>query len=133
VPPRLVRQALRGEPLTVFGDGTQTRCFCHVEDTVDALLRLLGEPGAIGGTFNIGSAEEISIGDLARRVIERTGSRSTVELVPYSQAYGRGFEDMRRRVPDTSRILAHTGWRPSRTIDDILTDVIVNAGAVPVG
>jgi nucleoside-diphosphate-sugar epimerase len=133
VVPRLVRQALRGEPLTVFGDGTQTRCFCHVEDTVDALLRLLDEPSAIGDTFNIGSAEEISIGDLARRVIERTGSHSTVELVPYGQAYGRGFEDMRRRVPDTSRIFAQTGWRPRRTLDDILTDVIVNARAVPVG
>jgi UDP-glucose 4-epimerase len=130
--PRLVRQALRGDPLTVHGDGTQTRCFCHVQDTVDALLRLLDEPRAVGGTFNIGSTEEISIGALARRVIVRTGSRSAVELVPYGQAYGRGFEDMRRRVPDTAKILALTGWRPRRTLNDILTDVIVDAQAVAV-
>jgi UDP-glucose 4-epimerase len=133
VVPRLVRQALRGELLTVFGDGTQTRCFCDVQDTVDALLRLLDEPSAMGDTFNIGSAEEISIGDLARRVIERTGSRSTVELVPYSQASGRGSRVCGGGYLDTSRIPALTGWRPRRTFDDILTDAIVSAGAVPVG
>jgi UDP-glucose 4-epimerase len=131
--PNLIRQALRGEALTVYGDGMQTRCFCHVQDTVDALVRLLDAPSAIGDTFNVGSSDEISIADLARKVIERTGSRSTVELVPYDRAYGRGFEDMRRRVPDTSKILARTGWRPRRTLDDILMDMMLQAQAASVG
>jgi UDP-glucose 4-epimerase len=127
VVPRLVRQALGGQALTVYGDGTQTRCFCHVDDSVEALLRLLDEPLATGETFNIGSTEEISIGALARRIVERTGSSSLIELVPYAEAYGKGFDDMRRRVPDTSKIAGCTGWRPRRRLDDILTDVIVEA------
>jgi len=130
--PNLVRQALRGEAVTVYGDGMQTRCFCHVQDTVDALVPLLDAPSAIGDTFNVGSSDELSIADLARRVVERTGSRSTVEFVPYDRAYGRGFEDLRRRVPDTSKIRARTGWQPRRTLDDILTDVILEARAAPV-
>jgi UDP-glucose 4-epimerase len=125
--PRLVRQALAEEPLTVYGDGRQTRCFAHVADVVEALLALLDTDAAIGQTFNIGCPEEISILALARRVIEYTGSRSQVDLVSYEDAYGPGFEDMNRRVPDTSRIAAVTGWRPRRALDDALHDIIADA------
>jgi UDP-glucose 4-epimerase len=127
--PRLVRQALAGEPLTVFGDGTQTRCFCHVTDVVDALIRLLEEPSAIGDVFNVGSSEEISIAALARRVIEATESRSQVMLVPYDLAYEAGFEDMARRVPDVSKISALTGWRAKRGLSEILEDVVAEVRA----
>lgn len=129
VVPNLVRQALAGVPLRVFGDGRQTRCFCHVSDVVDALLRLLDHPGATGEVFNVGSTHEISILDLARRIIELTGSRSPVELVPYEQAYATGFEDMRRRVPDTTKVMDLTGWRPTRSLDDILRETIAEATA----
>jgi UDP-glucose 4-epimerase len=125
--PRLVRQALRGEPMTVFGDGRQTRCFAHVGDVVDAVLRLLGEPAAIGHTFNVGSSEETSIARLAEKINERCEGRSRVELIPYDQAYGPGFEDMQRRVPDTRKLRELTGWVPSRSLDDVLTDAIAQA------
>ncbi|MEV0595073.1 NAD-dependent epimerase/dehydratase family protein [Nonomuraea cavernae] len=125
--PRLVRQALAGEPLTVFGDGTQTRCFAHVADVVDALIRLLGNDAAVGRTFNIGSAHEVSILELAKLVVEHTASTSGVELVPYHEAYRQGFEDMTRRVPDTSRIRELTGWVPRRTLDEILTEIVEEA------
>lgn len=121
--PRLVGQAMAGEDLTVYGDGTQTRCFAHVADVVDAILRLCDTQEAVGRTFNIGSPLEISILDLARRVIERTGSDSGIRLVPYEQAYGKGFEEIGRRHPDLSQISSVTGWRPSRTIDDMIDDV----------
>ena len=129
VMPRLVRQAVAGEPLTVFGTGRQTRCFCHVTDIVDALLRLLDHPDAVGEVFNLGSQDEISMLELANRIIERTGNRSWVELVPYSEAYPEGFEDMQRRVPDTTKMRLLTGWRPTRTLDDILTETIAEAAA----
>ncbi len=125
--PRLVQQALRGEPLTVFGDGRQTRCFAHVLDVVDALLRLLDDEAAVGQTFNIGSSEEISIGRLAETIIARCQSRSRIELIPYDQAYGAGFEDMQRRVPDTTKLRAQTGWAPRYTLADVLTDAIAEA------
>jgi UDP-glucose 4-epimerase len=124
--PRLVRQALRGEPVTVFGDGRQTRCFAHVADIVDAVLRLLNEDAAIGQTFNVGSSQEISIHELAETIIARCGSSSRIQLVPYNQAYGPGFEDMLRRVPETSRIRALTGWEPQRCLDDVLSDAITH-------
>ena len=127
--PRLVRQAVAGEPLTVFGTGRQTRCFCHVSDVVDALLRLLAHPGARGEVFNVGSQDEISILELANRVIERAASRSWVELIPYEEAYASGFEDMQRRVPDTTKMRLLTGWAPTRTLDDILDDAIAEATA----
>jgi UDP-glucose 4-epimerase len=127
--PRLVRQAVAGEPMTVFGDGHQTRCFCHVADVVDGLLRLLDEPAAIGEVFNIGSQEEISILALAARVKELAASNSQIEIVPYEDAYGPGFADMRRRVPDTSKVRSATGWTPRRTLDDILTETIAEARA----
>ncbi|WP_433361674.1 NAD-dependent epimerase/dehydratase family protein [Streptosporangium sp. CA-115845] len=122
--PSLVRQALSATPLTVFGDGTQTRCFAHVADVVDALLRLLDEDAAIGETFNIGSTDEVSIMELAKLIIEFTGSTSGIDLVPYSEAYERGFEDMTRRVPDTAKLRALTGWAPRRSLDRILTEII---------
>ncbi|WP_326823995.1 NAD-dependent epimerase/dehydratase family protein [Streptosporangium sp. NBC_01756] len=127
--PRLVRQALSGMPLTVFGDGTQTRCFAHVTDVVDALLRLLDDDAAIGQTFNIGSADEVSILELAKLVIEHTGSPSGVDLIPYHEAYEQGFEDMTRRVPDTTKIRELTGWTPQRALDEILVDVVAEARA----
>jgi UDP-glucose 4-epimerase len=125
--PRLVNQALAGEPLTVYGDGTQTRCFAHVADVVDALVRLLDTDDSIGETFNIGSPHEISIRRLADRIIEYTASDSEVRLVPYEAAYGPGFEDMSRRVPDTRKLQALTGWRPTRTLDDAILDTIAAA------
>jgi len=121
--PRFVRQALAGETLTVFGNGEQSRCFCHVGDVVDALTRLLDhEP--YGEVFNVGSTEEISIMQLAERVTELAESRSGIELIPYEQAFEAGYEDMIRRVPDISKIGALTGWEPTRSLDEIITDVI---------
>ncbi|WP_436762429.1 NAD-dependent epimerase/dehydratase family protein [Streptosporangium sp. V21-05] len=129
--PSLVRQALSAVPLTVFGDGTQTRCFAHVADVVDALLRLLDEDAAIGETFNIGSGGEVSIMELAKLIIEFTGSTSGIDLIPYSEAYERGFEDMVRRVPDTTKLSALTGWVPRRSLDEILTEIIREASGEP--
>ncbi|MHB8246172.1 MAG: NAD-dependent epimerase/dehydratase family protein [Acidimicrobiales bacterium] len=125
--PRLVRQALDGGPLTVYGTGDQTRCFGHVADVVDAMTRLLDHPGAIGEVFNVGSNEEISIGALAERICDRLGVKAPIALVPYDEAYEVGFEDMERRVPDTSKLRALTGWEPIRTLDDILDDAIADA------
>lgn len=125
--PRLVRQAVAGVPLTVFGDGQQTRCFAHVLDVVDALLALLDDGRAVGETFNIGSSEEISIGALAKLITERSGSPSDVELIPYDQAYGAGFEDMDRRVPDTGKLRALIGWEPRYTLHEILRETIAEA------
>lgn len=122
--PRLVRQAIAGEALTVYGDGTQTRCFCHVADVVDALVRLLHEPQAEGDVFNIGSSEEISIGELAERIIAKTGSSSSITYLPYDVAYEVGFEDMARRVPDVGKIGRLTGWHAKRDLSDVLADVI---------
>ncbi|MFI6598989.1 NAD-dependent epimerase/dehydratase family protein [Nonomuraea sp. NPDC050536] len=122
--PRLVHQALREEPLTVYGDGTQTRCFAHVHDVVDALIRLLDTEEAVGQTFNVGSSEEVTILELAKQIGEMCDSDAGVRMVPYHEAYEAGFEDMMRRVPDTSKLRALTGWSPRRTLRDILTDTI---------
>ena len=121
--PRLVGQALAGEPLTVYGDGRQMRCFCHVADVVRALSGLLCEPRAAGNVFNVGSTEEVSIAELARRIIEHTGSSSEINTIPYEEVYGAGFEDMFRRVPDIAKIKSLTGWSPSRSLDEIIGDV----------
>lgn len=126
VVPSFVDRALTGEPLHVHGDGTQTRCFCHVDDVVRALVGLLDEPAATGEIFNVGSAEPIRIDELAKRIVEATDSASPIELVPYEDTYGAGFEDMRHRVPDTTKITAAIGWRPSRNLDEILADVIAH-------
>jgi UDP-glucose 4-epimerase len=123
VVPRLVGQALAGQPLTVYGDGTQTRCFCHVADVVQALGMLLQEPAANGNVFNVGATEEISILDLARRVVALTGSRSEISFTPYDTAYGKGFEDMYRRVPDIAKVRALIGWSPRRSLEDMIRDV----------
>ncbi len=125
--PRFIRQALAGEPLTIFGDGTQRRCFCHVSDVVRALLLLLEHPAAVGQVFNLGSTEEITIADLARRIIDRTKSVSTTEFIPYAEAYGVGIEDMYRRLPDTTKVRALTGWAPERNLDQILAETIAEA------
>jgi UDP-glucose 4-epimerase len=120
VVPNLVGQALRGEPLTVFGDGRQTRCFSYVGDIVPALVALSQRPSAYGRAFNLGGAREISILDLARRITELTGSDSPIELVPYAQAYGEGYEDMRRRVPDNSLAQRVLGFSPDTGLDEII-------------
>ncbi|MDQ3639973.1 MAG: GDP-mannose 4,6-dehydratase [Actinomycetota bacterium] len=127
--PRLLRQALGGQPLTVFGDGQQTRCFCHVSDVIDAVLRIIDNPRAVGDVFNIGSVEEISILDLARKIASMAGSGSDVKLIPYDRAYESGFEDMRRRVPDTTKLRSLVGWRPTRSLDDILTEGLAEVAA----
>jgi UDP-glucose 4-epimerase len=132
--PRFVRQALAGEDLTVYGDGTQSRCFCHVDDTVRALLSLIETDAAIGDVFNVGSTEEIGIEDLARRVIERTGSSSVIRYVPLEVAYEPGFEEVSHRKPVTSKLQAATGWAPRHTIDEAIDDVIAyhrDNGLVP--
>jgi UDP-glucose 4-epimerase len=121
--PRLVGQALAGEPLTVFGDGRQTRCFCHVADVTRALHALIEEDRAWGNVFNVGATEEVSIRQLAQRIIALTGSGSEVQLIPYEDAYEEGFEDMQRRVPDITKIHAVIGWAPTRALDEIITDV----------
>jgi UDP-glucose 4-epimerase len=121
--PRFVEQALRNEPLRVFGDGEQTRCFCHVRDTVRALVALAGSTEAEGEIANIGSLHSVSINELARMVIGLTGSRSEVLRIPYEQAYEPGFEDMRRRMPDISKIQRLTGWVPERSLPEIILEV----------
>jgi len=125
--PRLVRQAVAGEALTVHGNGTQTRCFCHVSDVVRGFVALLDHPGAIGEVFNIGSQEEVSIRDLADRIVKAAGSTSSVKLISYEDAYDVGFEDMRRRVPDTTKMRELTGWVPRHSLDDILEATIAEA------
>src|SRR5436190_4237866 len=123
---RLVGQALAGEPLTVYGDGSQTRCFCHVGDVAQALLGLLEHPGAWGEVFNVGATYEVSILELAERVLALTGSGSEIRFVPYDEVYGAGFEDMYRRVPDTAKLRALTGWTPSRSLDDIISELVAD-------
>jgi UDP-glucose 4-epimerase len=128
VVPRLVGQALTGEQLTVYGDGHQTRCFCHVADVVRALADLMTRESAYGNVFNVGNTSEISIVDLAKRIIELTGSESPISMIPYEEAYGEGFEDMFRRVPDIAKVQALIGWTPTRTLDDIIGDVVDHQG-----
>ena len=125
--PRLVAQALAGEPLTVHGDGCQSRCFCHVSDVVSALQALLSEPRAEGEVFNVGSTEEVTMLELAQCVVEAAGSSSEIRLIPYEQAYGEGFEDMRRRVPNTARIRDLVGWKPRHGLDQIISEVIAES------
>jgi UDP-glucose 4-epimerase len=122
--PRFVAQALAGEAITVYGEGTQTRCFAHVSDVVGALVALIEQPEAQGQIFNVGNDEEVTILALAERVRALTGSRSPIRLVPYGQAYTAGFEDMLRRIPDLSKIKKLIGYQPSRKLDQILNDVI---------
>jgi UDP-glucose 4-epimerase len=122
--PTFVKQALAGRPITVYGTGEQTRCFGYVKDVVGALVALMDKQEAVGEVFNIGSSEEVSINQLAERVRELTGSKSEIVRVPYDEAYEEGFEDMPRRVPDTSKVSALTGFRPTVTLEQILNTVI---------
>ena len=124
VVPSFVRQGLAGQPITVYGDGSQRRCFCHVRDVVRALTDLMDRDDVYGDVFNIGSTEEVSILELARRVREVTGSSSEIVLVPYDEAYAEGFEDMHRRIPDTGKLRRLTGWQPTRDLSQILADVV---------
>lgn len=124
VVPRFVRQALSGSDITVYGDGNQSRCFCDVRDVIPAIKALAENSEAEGRVFNIGAKDEITIIDLARKVKSMCDSQSSIILVPYEQATEQGFEDMRRRIPDTSRINELVGWNPSITLDDTITDII---------
>jgi UDP-glucose 4-epimerase len=134
VVPRFVRWAMAGEPLQVYGDGQQSRCFANVHDVVDAIARM-GQPDVLdrvnAQVFNIGSGEEVTIRALAERVIARTGSDSLITLIPYEQAYEAGFDDMRRRVPDTSKIGAAIGWRPTTPLDETIDQIIAYFTAHP--
>ena len=124
VVPRFVHQALRNEPLTIYGDGNQTRCFCAVSDVVSGIVALSEHPDAFGGVFNLGSTEEVSMKDLANRIIAITGSSSQLVFVPYDVAYEEGFEDMLRRVPAITRAHDLVGFTPSIALDDIIESVV---------
>jgi UDP-glucose 4-epimerase len=121
--PRFVQSALKNEPISIYGDGTQSRVFCHVQDAVKAILTLATTDSAIGEVYNIGGTGETTIKELAEKIIERTKSTSTITYTPYDQAYPTGFEDMQRRVPDISKINKSIGWAPANTLDNIIDDV----------
>ena len=123
VVPRFVSAAIRNEPLQVYGSGDQIRCFCHVDDAVKALLLMMDSEKAIGQVFNVGNNQQISIMELAKKVIEITGSRSSIEKIAYEKAYPEGFEDMQRRVPDISKIKQVLGWTPEINLDQIIKDI----------
>ena len=124
--PRFVSAALKGEALEVHGDGLQTRTFCHVLDSIDAVVRLFLSSQAIGEAFNIGGEGEISIKDLAQKVIDITGSKSEIKYISYQSAYPQGFDEMMRRVPDTSKLRSYTGWSPKRNLDEIINDIQIS-------
>ena len=128
--PTFVKQALSGEVITVFGDGSQSRCFAHVSDVVGALTRLSEKEEALGKVFNIGSNEEITILELAQKVKSMTSSESEIVFIPYDEAYEEGFEDMPRRVPDISRIQSLVGYEPSKDLEQIVQSVIDYQGAL---
>lgn len=132
VVPRFVEQALKDQPITVFGDGTQRRCFCHVSDVVRAIVGLADSREAEGQVFNVGSQQEISITGLAERVIDHLGSSSPIVKVSYDEAYEEGFEDMPRRVPNTARVRDLLGWTPEYALDRIIDDVAADLRSRPV-
>ena len=123
VVPRFVRSALNNEPITIYGTGEQTRCFGHVYDAVEAVIRIAFSPNTIGKVINIGNDFEISINDLAKKVISETGSKSSVVHIPYEEAYGDGFEDMERRVPNIELINQLVGWKPERDLSTMISDI----------
>ena len=123
VVPRFVAAAIRNEPIQVYGSGDQIRCFCHVSDAIRALLLVIDSDQAIGQVFNVGNNQQISIMDLAKKVIEITGSKSEIKKIPYSEAYPAGFEDMQRRVPDISKIKNVLGWSPEIGLEQIIRDI----------
>ncbi len=122
--PAFAAQALAGEPITVYGTGEQSRCFGHVEDVVEAVVRLMTTPAAVGQVVNIGNDEEVTINQLAERVRAAAGSRSPIVRIPYDQAYAEGFEDMLRRVPDVSKLERIIGFRPTTSLNEIIADVL---------
>jgi len=124
VMPRFIEQALKNEPLSVYGTGKQSRCFLHVKDAVSALIRLVEEPSAVGAVFNIGSQEEITIEQLAKEIIRITNSKSKIEYIPYDKAYEEGFEDMQRRVPDITKINKLIGFKPTYTLSGIIKNIM---------
>ena len=121
--PRFVQAALKNEPLTVYGDGNQSRVFCHVDDAVQAIATIAKTQSTIGDVYNVGGTEEVTIKELADKVVKLTGSTSEITYTPYSQAYPAGFEDIQRRVPDNSKIKAAIGWSPMRELDQIISDI----------
>jgi UDP-glucose 4-epimerase len=123
VVPRFVSSALKGEALSVYGSGEQIRCFCHINDAVKGLLLVMDSEKAVGEVFNVGNNQQISIMELAKKVIEITGSKSTIEKIAYEKAYPQGFEDMQRRVPDISKIKQVLGWSPQLNLDQIIKDI----------
>lgn len=127
--PSFVQAALDGRPLMVHGTGEQSRCFGHVADVVEAMMRLLSCPEAVGQVYNVGNDQEVTIRSLAEQIIEATGSSSQVELIPYDQVYPEGFEDMARRVPDVAKLKAATGFRPQRPLSQIISDVVAEKRA----
>jgi UDP-glucose 4-epimerase len=127
--PTFAAQAIAGEPITVYGSGTQSRCFGHVQDAVEALLRLMATPAAIGGVFNVGADEEVTIHRLAEMVRDAAGSKSEIKLVPYNEAYAEGFEDMQRRVPDLVKLERTIGFRPRTSLAQIIQDVVADQRA----
>ena len=129
VVPRFVRWALKNEPLQIYGTGKQSRCFCYVGDTVEAMMKLMESDGSKGRVFNIGSVEEITIRDLAEKIIEKTGSKSRIELLSYEQAYGKDFDDMQRRVPCLKRIKEVVGFENKTTLDEMLDIIIADIRA----
>ncbi len=124
--PTFAAQAVRGEPITVYGDGTQSRCFGHVQDAVEATLRLIGTPEAVGEVFNVGSDREVTMLQLAEMVRAAAESQSEICLVPYAEAYAAGFEDMQRRVPDVSKLERVVGYRPRTSLEKIIADVVAD-------
>jgi UDP-glucose 4-epimerase len=123
VVPRFVRSALKNEPISIYGDGTQSRVFCHVHDAVEALLALVATDKTINQVYNVGGTGEITIKHLAKAIIKETNSNSTIEYIPYEKAYAPGFEDMQRRVPDISKIKETIAWQPQRDLTQIISDV----------
>jgi UDP-glucose 4-epimerase len=123
VVPRFVRSALKNEPISIYGDGTQSRVFCHVDDVIEALLALVGTEKTVNEVYNVGGTGEITIKELADTVIKETKSQSSIELIPYEEAYAPGFEDMQRRVPDISKIKHDLNWAPKKDLLQIITDV----------
>jgi UDP-glucose 4-epimerase len=126
VVPRFVQAALNNEPIPVHGDGTQSRVFCHVEDVVKAVLLVLADDTTIGEVFNVGGVGETTIKQLAEKIIEQTNSTSTISYTSYTEAYPPGYEDMQRRVPDTSKLQSHLDWKPTHTLDSIIEDVVAS-------
>ena len=129
VVPRFVQSALANEPISIYGDGTQSRVFCHVLDAVDAVLKIIKDDKTIGEVFNVGGEGETTIQQLAEKIIANTKSTSQLSFTPYNQAYPAGFEDMQRRVPDITKAKTWLGWSPTRNLDQIISDVAASLSA----